>query len=347
MTRFAERPQFFDGQRLFAADLQLVEAFNRQMRWLHNRTLHRPGIGNGFAVTGARGERQVTIGPGYAIDGEGREIVLAAALVEPVPPVAGTKSAPAYFDLTVSYPDDAALADAAAETRQGVCAPRGVVRLREEPVLCWVRLRPCAVEAAAAPVERGLSAGAPGATKPVRGCFDAEDSAMRRDVKEYRRLVLARIAVVDCRTQALDLSPRLSARPTQSPYIACGRAALDDFEADDSVGLHFRGQVDTSHSGFVTAPCYLVRVEGRATGRVADYLDLLPITTTVTQARHDGFAAAIGIPLAGSLLRRWARAAALTEVTSRGSASDRKKFVDEVLAFLINRFEIVWIGIES
>ena len=56
-TRFIERLQFFDGQRLFASDLQGLEAFNREMRWLHNRSLHQPGIGSGFAVYGKKGDR--------------------------------------------------------------------------------------------------------------------------------------------------------------------------------------------------------------------------------------------------------------------------------------------------
>ena len=86
-TRFIERLQFFNGQRLFASDLQGVEAFNREMRWLHNKSLHQPGIGNGFAVSGKKGDREVTIGPGYAIDADGREIVLTQDRVEPVPPV--------------------------------------------------------------------------------------------------------------------------------------------------------------------------------------------------------------------------------------------------------------------
>ena len=42
------------------------------MRWLHNRSLHQPGVGNGYKVTGTQGDRQVTIGPGYALDAYGR-----------------------------------------------------------------------------------------------------------------------------------------------------------------------------------------------------------------------------------------------------------------------------------
>jgi len=106
-TRFIERQQFFNGQRLFADDLQSLEAFNREMRWLHNKSLHQPGIGNGFAVSGKKGDREVTIGPGYAIDREGHEIVLIRDQVEAVPPTAGeSDGTPTFYDLTVSYLDE-------------------------------------------------------------------------------------------------------------------------------------------------------------------------------------------------------------------------------------------------
>ena len=75
-TRSVERQRFFDGQRLFADDMQAIEAFNREMRWLHNQSLHQPGVGNGFAVHGKKGDREVAVGAGYAIDDLGREIGL-------------------------------------------------------------------------------------------------------------------------------------------------------------------------------------------------------------------------------------------------------------------------------
>src|SRR5579884_4221766 len=79
-TQFLERLQFFNGQRLFAGDLQALEAFNREMRWLHNQSLHQAGVGSGYAVSGAKGDREVIITPGYAIDACGHEIVLTWSL---------------------------------------------------------------------------------------------------------------------------------------------------------------------------------------------------------------------------------------------------------------------------
>src|SRR5690606_41682772 len=118
--RFLERQKFFDGQRLFASDLQELESFHREMRWLHNRSLHQPGIGNGYAITGVKGARIVTVGPGYAIDAEGREIVLLAERVLQVPPGAGEPDGkPATSDPTVAHP--AAAHRAGAGTRAHVC----------------------------------------------------------------------------------------------------------------------------------------------------------------------------------------------------------------------------------
>src|SRR5438132_12551736 len=82
-TRYIERVQFFNGQRLFPPDLQAIDDFNRGMRWLHNLSLHQPGIGSGFAVYGKKGDRKVTIKAGYALDDLGREIVLTHP--EPLP----------------------------------------------------------------------------------------------------------------------------------------------------------------------------------------------------------------------------------------------------------------------
>ncbi len=268
-TRFIERQQFFNGQRLFADDLQSLEAFNRELRWLHNKSLHQPGIGNGFAVTGKKGDREVTIGPGYAIDREGHEIVLIRDQVESVPPVASeSDGTPVLFDLTVSYLDEELEEQ---ELREGICNQRGAVRLREEPIFCWVRLD---------------SNGQPRETK------------QKLEILAGMRLVLARAEVLNCELyQDLSVAERLNARPATLPYVCCGTsevnwqpltfAPLDPtviFGADDlssaalgeliaafAQGLGFfpfvlpiglSAVVDTSACGFLNTPCYSARITG-------------------------------------------------------------------------------------
>lgn len=246
-TRFVERSTFFNGQRLFASDLQGVEEFNRQMRWLHNQSLHQPGIGAGFAVSGAKGDREVSIQPGYAIDSAGREIVLTDAMVLAVPPVAGDDfGAPVFFDLTVSYPDERALN--VAETREGVCgAPTGAIRLRETPVFCWVRLGPAPDRLPRDPI---LSDAVQGGTQ----------------------LRLARAQVLNCKLeQPLSLAQRRNARPAAQPYVASGTAGKSDTTnkldwtvpaGGSGFGVQLVAEVDTTQAAFRTTPCYSAQVMG-------------------------------------------------------------------------------------
>ncbi|WP_280412774.1 hypothetical protein [Nocardia asiatica] len=247
-TRSIERQRFFDGQRLFADDLQQIEKFNRKMRWLHNQSLHQPGIGNGFAVTGRKADRQVGIEPGYAIDDLGREIVLTSSRTVPVPPVADDGAGqPQRYVLTVQYPNDEDLEEV--ERREGICDTRGAVRLREEPIFCWVPLNPD---------------GSP-----------AQDPA---DILSGRKLVLAEIAVHHC-TLAEDISiaQRRNARPPTQPHIACGTQEPPnwrrwDLEGDIPFGAFgplFRiaggleAEIHTGSGGFRTVPGYFARIDGR------------------------------------------------------------------------------------
>src|SRR5262249_11892428 len=141
------------------------------------------------------------IGPGYAIDALGREIVLGQDQIEPVPPVAGeSDGSPVSYDLTVSYPPDADLEEA--ETRDGICLPRGVVRLREEPEFCWVRLE-----------------------RDGQGNLHPKNPKLQTDIKDGLKILLARIEVLNCQLNGpVSLAERRSARPATQPYVACGEA---------------------------------------------------------------------------------------------------------------------------
>jgi hypothetical protein len=246
-TQAMERPVFFDGQQLYADDLQELAGFHQALRWLHNRSLHQPGIGNGFAVAGARGDREVRIGPGYALDYLGREIVLVESVTEPVPPVsADTDGGPVAYDITVAYPGPDDLEET--ETRGGICLPGGAVRLRERPVICWVRL-----------------------TKDVTGRLLPMDPRQQEDIKLARSIVLTRAYVRNCQLDAdLVTAPRRNARPDPCPHIGCGRVSPVDWQpweivptgngGSSVVGLY--ADVDTSSGTFKLVPTYMARVEG-------------------------------------------------------------------------------------
>jgi hypothetical protein len=75
MVEQPSRVSFFEGQLLTAADLAAEQDYHRQMRYLHNR-LHGYGVASGLDVAASRG--RVTVSPGLAVDGLGRELVLVA-----------------------------------------------------------------------------------------------------------------------------------------------------------------------------------------------------------------------------------------------------------------------------
>jgi hypothetical protein len=316
-TRFIERLRFFNGQRLLSTDLQGIDDFNRGMRWLHNLSLHQSGIGSGFAVYGNKGDREITIKAGYAIDDLGREIVLTHPETLPVPPVAGDdKGKSIFYDLTVSYPDDSALEEA--ETRDGICLKRGVVRLREEPVFCWV----------------ALTMGPDG--------FVPIDPSLKADIQTHRKIILAQIEVLNCQlNQSICIVHRPDARPDCGPYIACGKEesirwkparelneALASQFAQMSLPLFaFTAEINTSSAGFLTVPSYSVNVVGRRSTKQFVILDLLCRVRAAEIDRFTMFLLVLVVPLQTRALRS-------------GRSID-------LIKNTVNSWTIVWMGVED
>ena len=221
-----ERPVFFEGQRLTPADLAAVQAFDRELRWLHNRGLHGWGIVQGFAVAGARGARTVAVAPGYTLDCLGRELVLARPLELAVPAVA----APAVYYLTVSYAEDADLTPSA--TRAGSCGTAGAVRLPDEPVVRF---------------QETTAAG---------------EEARRPGVD----VVLATASVAGCRLDTAPGSGAREELRGRQPYVTAGRTVPGATpwrpwpDANAPVGV--ATTVSTSEAGFRSTPRYQAHVVG-------------------------------------------------------------------------------------
>ena len=337
-TRFLERFQFFNGQRLFASDLQGADDFNREMRWLHNRSLHQPGIGSGFAVYGKKDDREVVIGAGYAVDALGREIVLTNTFTQQVPPVAGDDAGePVFYDLAVSYPDDANLEET--ETREGLCLPRGVVRRREVPVFCWIRLD----------TQR----------QPI-------DARLKQDLLTGMRLIVARAEVLNCQLNAdLSIAERRDVRPSRLPYVVCGEETPTQWEVQKLASVEgepglfttaprtvgpfiapngLTAKVNTSAAGFQVAPIYTARVAGprivslpNGDGETPAVVDAL-INIPVESASATGFTAEV-LVLAQPFSQSFNGAGGW-----RGDMT-----ADETAAFLkfFESWRIVWMGVES
>jgi hypothetical protein len=95
-----DRITYRDGQLLTARDLNDEQRRHARLRAAHNQYLHGTwGIALGFQVQPMTGNHAVVVGAGYAIDAEGRDIVLSKTLALPVPDVGG----PEVFVLTATF----------------------------------------------------------------------------------------------------------------------------------------------------------------------------------------------------------------------------------------------------
>lgn len=262
------RPAFFDGQRLTAADLSAVQDYQRELRWLHNRSLHTWGIAFGLEVFAKRGDRAVTVQIGYALDCLGRDLLVNAPVSLPIPPVSG----PTTYYLTISYIEDEHLPP---ELRQGECDANGAVRLPEQARLRWQQ-----------PDDR------------------QEESRYRHGYD----VILASIQVQNCKLAAEPaLKQRREARPATQPYIAAGNDSSLAWEAIKSgqqvIGL--KASVDTSAAGFGATPQYMAHVVGEreVPGAKDSILDGL---VHISEATPIGFTLTLylppDIPLGGGMV---------------------------------------------
>jgi hypothetical protein len=225
-----ERLAFFPGELLTAADLTAIDTNNRELRWLHNRTLHNWGIAIGLDVQGKRGDTLVSVNPGYAVDVEGREIILAAPVSQPIPAVPGASGGgPAIYYLVANYVDDAA--EPVEEQRSATaCGPGGAVRLSNDPAIRW---------RAAAQLVFGID------------------------------VILAAVAIHNC-VLAADPSAavRRYAFAGTSPYVAAARVAAAALTWQSLGPGQIKGAkatIDTTAARFQSTPNYMVEVVGNRT----------------------------------------------------------------------------------
>jgi hypothetical protein len=227
-----ERPSFFDGQRLMARDLGAAQGYNRELRWLHNRSLHSWGIAFGFAVAGSRGAQSVKVDTGYAIDCMGRDLISDASIEMPIPAVANASDGgPATYYLTVSYAEDAQLAPI---TRAGACKTSGAVRRPEMPLIRWQ---------------------------------DPNDTDPASRYRFGLDVVLASVHILNCRlVEEASMRERRDAMPLQQPYVAAGRTPVGDTAwrlwPNDNAALGVATTVITSGAGFQITPRYQAQLVG-------------------------------------------------------------------------------------
>jgi hypothetical protein len=223
-----ERIRFFQNQLLTADDLTDLDDNNRELRWLHNRSLHNWGIGLGLDVQGLRGATFVTVNPGYAVDILGREIILSEPIELPIPAVSGGASGgAATYYLVANYLDDSA--EPTEEQRAAtVCAAGGSVRLSNDPAILW-----------------------------------KTDSQLKCGID----VILAQVFIQNC-VLSLDASaaPRRYATCGQSMYIKAAEVLARDISwkiwKQGGVDVGFTATIDTSHAKFQTTPLYIAHIIG-------------------------------------------------------------------------------------
>jgi len=225
------RPGYFNLQRLTAGDLAQAQTFNRELRWLHNRSLHGWGIATGYAIGGARGDRSVHVEAGYALDCLGHELILSQPLDLQVPAVPGAgDGSPATYYLTVSYADQTAVI----ETRDGTCGTAGAVRRAEMPVVRW------------------------------QDPFDPDPASRYRYGVD---VILGTIQVQNCRlAQDISGAERRDAITREQPYMAAGETAEGStawrFWPEGGRTLGVATTVSTASAGFSITPAYQAHVIG-------------------------------------------------------------------------------------
>lgn len=127
-----DRITYRDGQLLTALDLSDEQRRHDRLRRLHVRYLHDTwGIALGLEVRKAADNRAVVVGPGYAVDGTGRDILLAESLQVSVPQMLG----PEAVVLTARYQEDAAFRDR--PDLAALCLCGGLDPRHERPLFAW------------------------------------------------------------------------------------------------------------------------------------------------------------------------------------------------------------------
>lgn len=148
-----DRLNYYNGKRLVAADLKLEQEYHiRVRRWL-NKSLYSAGIARGLEVREEKGKPAVVVGPGLALDADGREIILLDEVRLEVRggtsgnPCGGKPGNGSY--LTIAYDEEVA-----EEESDGCCPPAarrthgdrvawgGPGRVRAEPILSWTDVLP-------------------------------------------------------------------------------------------------------------------------------------------------------------------------------------------------------------
>lgn len=110
MPDVIKRLKYYNGQFLQEPDFTAEQEYHLDRQRRHHRQLHTPGIADGLAVT--VGTTSVSVAPGTAIDGQGRQIVLSEARTVGFASSLNGQSALVVISYAEEPADDATVGDA-------------------------------------------------------------------------------------------------------------------------------------------------------------------------------------------------------------------------------------------
>jgi hypothetical protein len=130
-----KRLNYFNTQYLEENDFKDEQKYHLEMRRLHNKRFHTPGIAYGLAVTRTGGQ-SISVSPGMALDNEGREMVQLDAF-------------PLNLSDTTLYPPNSTIYVTIAYDEKATdpqpkdaASPRGMTRMAEKPKIQAVAVPP-------------------------------------------------------------------------------------------------------------------------------------------------------------------------------------------------------------
>ena len=228
-----DRVTYRNGQRLDARDMRDDHRRDQRLRWLHVLHLHHTwGIALGFEPMQLNAKRvpvdsggtALVIGPGYAVDECGRDLLLPESVKPPLPAVDGR------FVLTIAYREDREFRESL--TSSASCSADPLGPLRERVGFAWRTPEEVRFGPEVPLVQLTMASGA------IAGALDLR-------VRRY--------------TQRL-ARPHIDARVTEEGRSGW----RDWIEGPDNakVQLGLQLDVDTSEAGFIGTPFYFAALQG-------------------------------------------------------------------------------------
>jgi hypothetical protein len=194
---------------------------------------------------------------------------------------------------------------------------------------------------------------------------------LKEQIESALRMILARAEVFNCQlNHDLDIAHRRPARPPRLPYIASGQPEKVPWRpweigaGPDKTRIGLRATIDTTAAGFLTTPCYSMRIEGPRTLEVEkDHFVVVPVAV-IQDSKPDGFSINVSplpVPIQPSglqiipmvLMAQPVMLSIMPNVEMAGApaegaeVADRVAILQQVIDWAIANWNVVWLGVEE